>query len=41
MASAITKLLTTESFRARERHSGPVDAFANGHTAPIFRRLHS
>ena len=41
MAIAKMKLITTESFCALERLVAPSGAFARGHTAPIFRRLHS
>jgi hypothetical protein len=42
MAIATMKLITTEGFvRAWGHKIDPVGAFARGHTAPIFRRLHS
>jgi len=41
MAIATMKLIITESFRAMDLLKDPVGAFARGHTAPIFRRLHS
>ena len=41
MANATTKLITTESFRARARKVGSDGVFARSHTAPNFRRLHS
>jgi hypothetical protein len=41
MANGTMKLITTESFAAMARQSGPDGAFAHSHTAPDFRRLRS
>ena len=41
MYIATTKLTNIQSFRAWGFRTGPVTAVADGHTAPIFRRLSS
>lgn len=38
--ASVKKLITIESFRTRERQDRSTGAFAHGHTAPIFRKLH-